>query len=130
MSGLRRIPAFCDRGDRCEHFFVQHAHVSPRFLVAISDFLADRGKIAPHLIAHGRKFTTHFLAQLQNLRFHGFDVFGQSGQLAHLFLENLHPIGQRRFHDLLRERAPANPVPELPTTVASSPETVQIEPRP
>jgi hypothetical protein len=40
VSRLRRIPAFCGRGDPRKDFFVQHAHVSPRFLVAILDFLA------------------------------------------------------------------------------------------
>ena len=118
MSGLDRIPAFTDRGDPGEHFFVQHAHVSPRFLIAVTDLLPDRSK-----------FTTHFHAQLQNLRFHRFDAFRQGGQLAHLSSRISTRSVSVGFKTCSATPATATAVPEWPTTVASSAETVQIDPR-
>ena len=117
MFGLGPVPAFCERGDPCDHFFVQDTHVSSCFLVAFSDFSPDSAEFSTNFLAEGshlrseflsncRTFTTHFIPQMQNLRFDGFDAFWQCGQFLHLFLENFHSIGQRwHRHVLLREQA-------------------------
>src|SRR5687767_2346259 len=49
-----------------------------------------------------RKFSTHVLAELQNLRLEIVDTSGEFFESFHFFFENLHPAGQwRRRHTRL-----------------------------
>lgn len=40
---------FAEQRDPRDHFFMQDAHLAPRFFVACPDFFADRRKFCAHL---------------------------------------------------------------------------------
>jgi hypothetical protein len=171
VSGaLPGVTAFRESGDSREHFLVQYAHVAPRFLVTLPDFLPDDsqflpkfttysreflayffansrelladfiadsrkfvadfltelGHVLPEFTTDGRKFIAHLVTESQNLRSDGVDARRQLFQIAHFFLENLDPSAQRWFvHPCASRKWTANAVPDRPTTVTSSAETVQ-----